>query len=44
MSEESEFCINPHLRSIGNCFECELYLEAVEEDEKEHKKMKEAKP
>lgn len=38
----AEFCINPFLRSIGNCFECELYQEMVEEQEKEHEK--EAKP
>lgn len=31
----AEFCIEPQLRAIGNCFECSLYLEMCEEQEKE---------
>jgi hypothetical protein len=30
-----EFCIDPFLRSVGNCFECKLYQEACELEEKE---------
>jgi len=36
----SEFCVEPFLRSIGNCFECSLYLDACENDDKEREKEK----
>ena len=30
-------CVEPALRNMGNCFECWLYLEMVEESEKDKK-------
>lgn len=36
----TEFCIDPFLRSIGNCFECDLYLESCEAEDKEVEKAK----
>lgn len=30
-------CVEPALRNMGNCFECWLYLEMVEESEKKAK-------
>jgi len=33
-----DFCEHPELREIGCCFECPLYLEAVEEEKKDAKK------
>lgn len=30
-----EFCEDPFLRSIGNCFECKCYQEACEAEEEE---------
>jgi hypothetical protein len=38
-----EFCVEPSLRSIGNCFECWLYQEDVgiaEEEEGEKEEIK----
>ncbi len=34
----TEFCIDPFLRSIGNCFECALYLNSCEAEDKEREK------
>lgn len=33
----SEWCVDPFLRNIGNCFECDLYLDGLEpiDEEKE---------
>ena len=39
----AEFCVEPALKETNCCFECWLYLEMVEEQEKEQRK-KEAKP
>jgi hypothetical protein len=38
-----EFCEDPFLRSIGNCFECRLYQEVCEAEEEERAEKEEIK-
>lgn len=37
----SEFCVDPHLRNLGCCFECWLFQEVDEADREEAERREE---